>query len=356
MSTGKYKIRDFFDVQLRNKIASVHRYIHRVAYDDQEPVKTPLFADVDNILAQALHDHYCITLIECPFRFNFESLLNQFGWFCQFMYFNFSETKIQLDILKKLRGKDLSIEEINMLLEILTNDKEPYQFSLNKYQGKAKFALMKRQNMGEKGTVAPFIERDHYFRLAFAETLESIRAEKQEQEFTADMIVDEDLPDLPVAELPMHDQPDFSGPKKYEPSLYGYLRLNDYLSMEQKGIVINFLYDILHDLFYQDISSKNFEAIFYQEQSTAVSLNVSKPSPHHLDAQKMHWLLRCLKDKIISASWDVVASKIVVHNKKGQIIKSVYQFSEDKIASNKKKQIENLLAPLFKQLPDYLPH
>jgi len=359
MSKVRYKVRDFFDVHLKNKIASVHRYIHRVAYDDQKPVKTRLFADVDDILAQALHDHYCITLIECPFKFNFESLLNQFGWFCQFMYFNFSETKIHFDILNKLREKDLSIQEINMLLEILVNDKEPYHFQLNKYQGKAKFALMKRQNMDEKGSVTPFIERDQHFRLVFAETLENLREQIQEEEFAADMVIDVDshLLDLPVdEEVQMTTEPDFSGPKKYEPSLYGYLRLNDYLNTEQQQMVINFLYDLLKDLFYKEISFKNFEAIFYQEQSTAVSLNVSKPSPNHLDAQKIHWLLRCLKDRIISASWDVVSKKIIVHNKKGDIIKSVYQLSEDKIPYNKRKHVASLLKPLLDQLPEYLPN
>ena len=357
MPNVKYKVRDFFDVHLGSKIAAVHRYIHRVAYDDQEPVKTRLFADADNILAHALHGHYCITLIECPFKFNFESLLNQFGWFCQFMYFNFSETKIQFDILNKLREKDLSAQEINMLLEILVNDKEPYQFPLNKYQGKAKFALMKRQNMDEKGTVTPFIERDQHFRLVFAETLESLREQIKDEEFAADMVVDSHLLNLPVEEeVQIPNEPDFSGPKKYEPSLYGYLRLNDYLNTEQQQMVINFLYDLLKDLFYKEISFKNFEAIFYQEQSTAVSLNVSKPSHNHLDAQKIHWLLRCLKDRIISASWDVVSKKIVVYNQRGRIVKSVYQISEGKIQPPKRRQVENLLQPLFDQLPDYLPH
>jgi len=87
-----------------------------------------------------------------------------------------------------------------------------------------------------------------------------------------------------------------------------------------------------------------------------VSLNVSKPSPNHLDAQKIHWLLRCLKDRIISASWDVVSKKIVVYNQRGRIVKSVYQISEGKIQPPKRRQVENLLQPLFDQLPDYLPH
>jgi len=60
MPNVKYKVRDFFDVHLGSKIAAVHRYIHRVAYDDQEPVKTRLFTDADNILAHALHDP-CLT-------------------------------------------------------------------------------------------------------------------------------------------------------------------------------------------------------------------------------------------------------------------------------------------------------
>lgn len=356
MSKGKYKVRDFFDVHLKNKISSVHRYIHRVAYDDQKPIKTPLLADVNNMLAQALHDHYCITLIECPFEFNFESLLNQFGWFCQFMYFNFSETKIRFDILKKLREKDLSVQDIDMLLVILANDKEPYQFPLSKYQGKAKFALMKRQNMGEKGTVEPFTDRDQHFRLLFNQTLESLQEQKKQAELATDVVTNEEQLEAPEAEVQTPNEPELSRSKKYEPSLHGYLHLNDFLKPDEKQLVVNFLYDLLKDFFYQEIALKNFQAIFYQEQSTAISLNIDKPSPNNLDAQKLHLVLRTLKLNLISASWDIVSKKIIVHNKKGAIIKSVYQLSEDRISYSKKRHVENLLGPLFAQLPKYLPN
>lgn len=356
MPNVKYKARDFFDVHLGNKITSVHRYIHRVAYDDQKQVKTRLFADVDNILAHALHDHYCITLIECPFSFNFESLLNQFGWFCQFMYFNFSETKIQFDIIKKLKEKNLSQQEIDLLLNILAKDPEPYQFALNAYQGKAKFSLIKRQNMDVSGNVTPFVERDRQFRMVFAETLENLRVKKLQEPEVA--IISSDFPaQLSDNDVQADSQTAETGPKRYEPSLYGFLRLNDYLTNDQRDITIRYLYDLLKDLFYKQYTFQDFEAIFYHEQSTAISLNISKPSGYHLDAQRLHLLLRSLKDtqKILSVSWDIISHKILVYNRQGNIVKSVYQISESKISSHKRKQVEKLLQPLFDQLPDYLP-
>jgi len=356
MPNVKYKVRDFFDVHLGSKIAAVHRYIHRVAYDDQEPIKTRLFTDADNILAHALHDHYCITLIECPFKFNFESLLNQFGWFCQFMYFNFSETKIQFDILKKLREKHLCQHEIDLLLDILDKDPEPYQFPLNTYQGRAKFSLMKRQNMGDKGSDAPFAERDQQFRLAFTEALKGIRDKKQQE--TAPEL----LSGIHVALLEAGNRGDAQTeevtPKKYEPSLYGYLKLNDHLTLDQQDTIIHFLYDLLKELFFKECSFEDFEAAFQYEKSEPILLDISKPSRHHFDAQRLHWLLRSLKDtrKLLSASWDIVSKKIIVYNQRGRIVKSVYQISEGKIQPPKRRQVENLLQPLFDQLPDYLPH
>jgi hypothetical protein len=355
MPNVKYKVRDFFDVHLGSKITAVHRYIHRVAYDDQEPVRTRLFADADNILAHALHDHYCITLIECPFKFNFESLLNQFGWFCQFMYFNFSETKIQFDILKKLREKKLSQHEIDLLLDILAEDPEPYQFPLNTYQGKAKFSLIKRQNMGDKGSVAPFAERDQQFRLTFTEALKGLRDEMQQE---TEPVLSEENVALPKTGDRTDAQTIEVTPKKYEPSLYGYLKLNENLTFNQQETIIHFLYDLLKDLFYKECSFEDFEAAFLYEKSAAIMLDISKPNDHHFDAQRIHWLLRSLKDtrKLLAASWEVVSRKIYVYNQSGRIIKSVYQISESKISFQKRRQVEKLLKPLFDQLPEYLPH
>jgi len=351
----KYKVRDFLDVRLISKIYSVHRYLHRVAYDDQKPVKTRAFADTGDILGHALHDHYCITLIECPFSFNFDSLLSHFGWFCQFMYFNFSETTLQFNILKKLETKNLSQKEIDLLLDILAKNPEPYQFALNAYQGKAKFSLMKRQNMGEKGSVAPFSERDHQFRKAFEEALKSLHPQNVQDE--EQVVFSNNPPPYLSAGGNRNETPsEESTIKKYEPSLYGYLRFNDNLTIDHQAIIINYLYDLLKGLFFKEYSFEEFEALFLYEQSDAIVLDISKYTSDHLDAQKLHLVFRSLKDtqKIISASWDVFRKKIVVYNKQGLIVQSVYQISESKIPPQKRRQAEKLLQPLFDKLPDYL--
>lgn len=348
----KYKVRDFFDVRLISKITSVHRYLHRVAYGDQKTVKTGLFADANTLLTHALQDHYCITLIECPFEFNFESLLSHFGWFCQFMYFNFSETTLQFDVLKKLREKNLSYKELDLLLDILDENPVPYRFALNAYQDKAKFALMKRQNLKEKGEEAPFLERDRQFRLAFGDTMKKLRVEQAmqiEQVSLSDISgTNEDVPKRITSETPA---------VKYEPSLYGYLRLNDNLTVEHQTAVIHFLYDLLQELFYNQCTLRKFEAIFLYEQSDAVMLDLSKYTSHHLDAQKLHLIFRSLKDtkKILSAGWETIRKKIIVYNKQGLIVQSVYQISQSKISSQKKRQVEKLLQPLFDKLNGHLP-
>jgi len=354
MPDVKYKVRDFFDVRLISKITSVHRYLHRVAYSDQKTIKTRFFANADHLLAHALQDHYCITLIQCPFEFNFESLLSHFGWFCQFMYFNFSETTLQFDVIKKLRDKNLSDEELNLLLGILAENPEPYRFALNAYQDKAKFALMKRQNMKQIGSEAPFLERDRQFRRTFAEAMKKLQAEKTVQIDQA-LLLDKRPPGKFNEGMPKL-VPSETLAIKYEPSLYGYLRLNENLTAEHQATVIHFLYDLLKELFYTESPFKKFEAIFLYEQSEAVMLDLSKYNSTHLDAQKLHWIFRSLKDtqKILSASWEVIRKKIVVYNKQGLIVQSVYQISESKIPSQKRRQVEKILQPLFDQLPGYL--
>ncbi len=358
MPNVKYNVRDFFDVRLISKIYSVHRYLHRIAYGDQKPVKTRLFADPNNIFAHALQDHYCLTLIECPFEFNFESLLSHFGWFCQFMYFNFSETTLQFDILKRLKDKDLSQEEVNLLLDILEKNPEPYQFQLNTFQDKAKFSLLKRQNLGENGSVTPFVERDNKFRQIFKVALKNHHLENEHGRRVGQVLISDKTPAQPFYTAGGNDkQSNEFAVKKYEPSLYGYLKLNENLNIDQQATIIHYLYDLLKDLFFKECSFKEFEAIFIYEQSEAIVLDISKPTNYHLDTQKLHWVFRSLKDskKIISASWDIIRKKIIVYNKQGHIVQSVYQISESKIPSQKRRQVEKLLQPLFDKLPDFLP-
>ncbi|MBS7566843.1 hypothetical protein KHS38_20730 [Mucilaginibacter sp. Bleaf8] len=321
--------KDFNDVALFDKIKSTHLYFYQIAYQEQKPIRSALHWDVPKDFNYALQNHYCVTLIECPFTFNFEALLNHFAWCCRFMFFNFSETTIQFDILKRLREKAISREETLILLKILEENPEPYAYPLDAYEGETKFALIKRHTMDKKGNSREFLSRDKHFRKVLNETLRSLHANINQNQ--NDTVINT---------------------RKYEPSIYGYLRFSDVLTIEQQEKVIEFLFEILKDLFKAEYSYKEFYQLFNNETSKPVELDISKENKSFLDAQKLHLLFRKLKDRILVASWDIIRQKIIVYNQTGDVVTSVYQLSSSKISSDKLRQVNRLLQPVLNLLPE----
>ena len=344
----RYSPKDFFDVAFRSKFASMARYVYRIPYEDQRPVRTPWMADANRIFAKALHGHYSITLIECPFEFNFESLLSHFEWFCNFMYFNFSDTTLKLKVFKKLQEYPLNREEIVLLMNVLNDIPEPYVFSLTTYQEEAKFALLRRQVMDEKGTIKPFKERDKVFRNGFMAVLR-----KRLDQY---VLINEHRPDLVEAgsvEDSTFSIPETGAPKNYEPTAYQYLKLTDVLDNAEQERAVHFLYDLLKDIFMKPYTPDEFRALFFDAHSRSITLNISIPNEHKFDTQKLHWLLRSIRDNglLVGGGWDVIRKKLLVYNNESRLMESAYVISEQKISASKKRHVEKLLKPLFDSLP-----
>ena len=346
-SKQRYSPKDFFDVAFRSKFASMARYVYRIPYEDQRPVRTPWMANADRIFAQALHGHYSITLIECPFEFNFESLLSHFEWFCNFMYFNFSDTTLQFKVLKRLQEQPFKREEIVLLMNVLNDIPEPYAFSLNTYQEEAKFALLRRQVVDEKGITKPFKERDKVFREAFMTVLH-----ERLNDFTLLQKNDSTERATELSENLISDNL-LTTTKNYEPTTYQYLKLSDVLDAAQQETAITFIYDVLKELFMKPCTLSEFRALFFEAHSRSITLNISLPNEHKFDTQKLHWLLRSIRDSslLVGGGWDVIRKKILVYNKEGRLMESAYSISEQKISSSKKRQVEIILKPLLDQLP-----
>ncbi|MGN6180647.1 MAG: hypothetical protein ACTHNW_15795 [Mucilaginibacter sp.] len=339
----QYKVKDFFDVRFLSKILSTQYFVYCIPYENQKPAKTTFFSRANLKFARAVHDHYCLTLVECPFEFNFDTLLAHFEWFAEFMYFNFSAATLEFDILDKLKNRKLNNDQADLLIHILDNHPAPYEFDLNTYQDRAKFALLKRQNISENGAINTFLERDAYFRNTFKDALLSIKNDLKKG-------TPEPLADQPV--VAKSEERFIAESKKYEPSVYGYLRLNETLTEEQRKDVINFLYDLLKDLFFKNYSFQDFQSIFTTENSQPIMLDISIENTYHIDAQKLHWLIRSLRDtqKLLPVGWEVIRKKLIVYNQHGHLVGTAYQISETKIPVQKKRQVQKLLQPLFDKL------
>jgi hypothetical protein len=323
------KLNDFNDVAFWDKMKASSLFFYQVAYQEQKSNNFAFHFDGAKHLSYALQNNYCITLIKCPFVFNFDALLNHFAWCCRFMFFNFSETTIRFDILRKIREKGISREETVLLLKTLEENPEPYIYSLDAYEGETKFALIKRHDMDRKGRSSRFLERDHNFRSLLTDALKALHG-----------INELDKSSSPIA------------PRKYEPSVYGYLRFSDMLTFEQQETVIKFLYNTLKDLFRADYSFEHFYRVFNDENSKPIELDVSKPTTSFLDAQKLHLLFRKLKEQVLVASWDIIRQKIIVYNQAREVVASVYQLSSNKISPGKSRQVNKLLQPVLRMLPE----
>jgi hypothetical protein len=331
------KAADFKDVSIFDKASSTTYFAYEVAFNDQKSIEPEFGTDLTRVVQHSLDHHYCISFIDCPFIFNFESLVSHFEWCFKFIYFNFSETTLQFDVLKRLKEQEWNVAEISTLINIYESNKKAYTYTLDEYTGKIKFALLKHSNAQEKETLFPqILERDEQNRLAIINCLKSILVSKNGR----------------IDKQPDNINDHLPAGTKYEASQYGYLRITDVLSDENQQTVISFLYDNLKELFITPYSLIEFSEVFRKESSGMIEINISLDNTASLDTQKLHLILRRLKDeKIIIASWEVIKQKIGVYNKAGEWVNSVYQISKGKISTDKLRQVNKLLKPLFDLLP-----
>jgi hypothetical protein len=327
---------DFNDVPFLTKAKSTSYFCYQVAFQEQKQVRPEIITDFKRTIQHALDHHYCISLIPCPFDFNFESLLSHFKWCCKFMYFNFSETMMQFDIFKRLKATAWSEHELYTLLTVLKTHHEPYKYPLTRYNGEIKFALIKRVNAERKPEFQQVLIRDKSCRDTITKYLQTLLASQLHQ----------------VPETAEITQPEINSPQKYDASKYGYLKITDDLGVERQKEVISLLYDLFKMLFRKPYSLEEFSMIFRKNEAAAIELSLAQSSPANLDAQKLHLLFRQLKEeKILIASWPLIREKIWVYNQGGELVNTVYQISKSKISTNKARQVYNLLKPISELLP-----
>jgi hypothetical protein len=330
------KTADFKDVPFVTKAKSTSYFCYQVAFQDQKPIRPEIITDFKRTVQHALDHHYCISFIPCPFDFNFESLLSHFKWCCKFLYFNFSETMMQFDILKKLKSTAWSEQELQTLLTAINTHHEPYNYPLTRYNGEIKFALMKRENAEREPAFQQLLIRDRYCRNLLTKYLQTLLASQHHQ-----------VPETITAVSPV-----ISSHQEYDASKYGYLKITDALSAEKQKEVVSSLYEILKALFVKPYTFDEFSIVFRKNEAAAIELNLAQTNPANLDAQKLHLLFRQLKnEKILIASWQLIQEKIWVYNHAGEMVNSVYQISKRKISTDKARQVYKLLKPVSELLP-----
>ncbi|MCK7557556.1 hypothetical protein MKQ70_22150 [Chitinophaga sedimenti] len=90
---------DVKDVPFYVRIKETNAFIRDVPYDDQKKQAFTIGRDFEKLAHFALHNHYCLSFLKCPYKFHLETFLLHFHWFNRYLYFN-------------LRGFDLDHPDI----------------------------------------------------------------------------------------------------------------------------------------------------------------------------------------------------------------------------------------------------
>lgn len=67
---------------------------------------------------------------------------------------------MQFDVFKRLKAAAWSEQELHTLLTAISTNHEPYTYSLTRYIGEIKFALMKRENAEREPAFQQLLLRD----------------------------------------------------------------------------------------------------------------------------------------------------------------------------------------------------
>src|SRR5690606_33878677 len=63
-----------------------------VPYDDQKKQAFTIGRDFEKLAKFALHNHYCLSFLKCPYKFHLEPFLLHFHWFNRYLYFNLQDS------------------------------------------------------------------------------------------------------------------------------------------------------------------------------------------------------------------------------------------------------------------------
>ena len=320
------------DVPFLVRVKETNSYIREIPFNEQAKKASQWIVDFDKLAYHALHNHYCISFIECPFSLNFESIFYHFDWCSRYLYFNFEESVLLIEIFTKLEKLNLQAEKLYHLVNLLEQYPQAYQYNLDDSDHKQKWALLKKSKFQKNCDFLKLIEIDKRQRTILLEHLRILQGKVNE---LLGSKIDESVKNA------------FTVPKKRtqrESSSYNYLKLSDELSVGTSNEVINFLYTTFQPFFRIPYNVDTFSKIFSNEASPVLEL-IKKD---HFDNQSLKIIFQALKEaKGLVVSWQVIEKKVRVFKANGIPFSSFSEVSMGKISPKKRKQQEKDMSPVI---------
>lgn len=331
------------DIPFKIKVAETNAFIREVPYNDQAKKPFQLVPDFDELANHALHNNYCLSFIRCPFKLNFNSLIAHFDWCCRYLYFNFEQSLLRLEIFAKLEQLQLDKHKLEYLLQTLEKHPEAYSYALHEADPRQRWALLKKENFQKCSDFQQISANDKQQRSILLQQLQFLLYTIDPVHIKADPVYKVDAP-LKHLEKDETIKPPAPKPREREASLARYLKLNEDLAAATCQKIIQFLYDYLEPAFRQPYTLEEFTAIFTKEDSSTLEL-VKKAN---FDNQALMILFQELKnEKVLAVSWPVIEQKVKVFKNNGTPFSGFSQFSSGKINVKKQNSVKKALEPLL---------
>jgi|GEM_PF-3586937 len=330
------------EVPFSVRAKETHSYLRLVPYNDQAKTWFNILVDFESRTNYALHHHYCISFVKCPFFLNFDSLVAHFDWCCRYLYFNFEHSVLRVEIFARLERLNLDKNKLDYLIQLLDQFPGAYQYSMHDADYIQQWALLKRSKFQTCADFRQMVERDKQQRSLLADHLKSLLNK-------VTLPVEQYLP-VPAQPVILSQPAEKSKTtiafvkREREASLYNFLKLNDNFTPATCRQVIAILYDILEPCFRQPYSRETFSDMFYNENSPELELNKTST----WDNQCFMLLFQELKNtKVLTVSWQVVERKVKVFKSTGSLFSGFSELSAGKISARKRNQVRKKLEPLF---------
>lgn len=319
------------DVPFMVRVAETSVFVREVPYHDQARKSSILIIDFDKLANHALHNHYCISFIKCPFPLNFDSLVNHFDWCSRYLYFNLEGSTLRIEIFTKMESQHCDDTKLGYLIELLKKYPQAYQYDLDDADHKQKWALLKKSNFQKNKDFLKIVENDKQQRTILLNYLQTLQ-----EKIGKEQIIDSDRES--AVPPPKHATTPATEKREREASSYNYLKLNEDLSPETCNEVIDFLYTTFNPYFHVPYDVATFRKIFSNEDSPELEL-IKKDN---FNNQSLKIIFQALKEaKGLIVSWQVIDKKVRLFKANGIPFAGFSEVSMGKIRRQKRQKLES---------------
>ncbi|WP_126245001.1 hypothetical protein [Chitinophaga rhizosphaerae] len=321
---------DVKDVPFYVRMTETNAFLRDVPYGDQKKQPFKIGRDFEALANYALHNHYCISFLKCPHKFDLDNLFLHFHWFNRYLYFNLQDSIWVLQIFPAL--EKLQTYQLRFLETELKAFPQAYQYDVKAADHRQQWALLKKTNFLKYDDFRKIMEIDEAQRARLLSHIQSLLAGRPE----------------PPAVEPQLPEPK-PGKRQREASQYRYLKLSDDLTAGQQNEVIREMYELLQPHFRAAKNFEDFQKVFREEGAPVLELVREGQAD-----QQYYWVIfREIKQNGLTVSWDVIDRFVHIYDAGGKKLAGFSRINTS-IDLQKERKARRSVEPVIKLINNYL--